>query len=72
MKIYSSGKLLYVVNKGSENVSLSILNLNGQVVRNYAKLSGEKNTLRFDGTPGLYIVRAIEGNSITTTKVLIQ
>ena len=73
VKIYSSGKQLFVVNKSDKNaVELSVLNVNGQLVKDYGNISGEYNSLLFDKTPGLYIVRAIAGNSVITTKVLIQ
>ena len=73
IRIYSSGNQLFVVNKSdAKTIDLRVLNMNGQLVRDFSKLSGTFNTLTLEGIPGIYVVRVVTGNDIITTKVLIQ
>ena len=59
-------------NSNIESMELQIFNINGLLIRNYGKVSGNFNSFTFNNTPGIYIVKAVAGNRIITAKVFIQ
>ena len=71
--IFSKDHQIVIINKNDTEISdVSVLNTNGQLIRDYGKLRGEINSLAFDNTPGLYLVKVIAGNRTITAKVFIQ
>ena len=73
IRIFSANNQITVVNKSDDkDLDLQVLNINGQMARDFGQISGEYNTVTFNNVPGIYVVRAIAGNRVITAKVFIR
>jgi len=70
-QVYSAGKFVYVTNPTTEQVSVSIYDINGKCVFE-SKTGNGLQRIALNTITGMYLVKISGNSNMTTTKVMIQ
>ena len=58
--------------RGNEEVKVSIVNVEGQIIRNLVLNAGSQNTILFEGAPGMYFIHFRQGEYQQIEKIIKQ